>query len=68
VRNVYPLTPRELEVIKVLSEEGTNSKVAERLGISSYTVRTHLGKINAKLGTHSAIEAYAYVVREGWLK
>lgn len=51
------LSPRELEILALLSEGITNKEIAVRLGISSETVRTHLGHIYEKLHVQGRTEA-----------
>ncbi|HTV41484.1 MAG TPA: response regulator transcription factor [Candidatus Sulfotelmatobacter sp.] len=51
------LSPRELEILAMLSEGITNKEIAVRLGISSETVRTHLGHIYGKLHVQGRTEA-----------
>jgi DNA-binding NarL/FixJ family response regulator len=59
------LTPREVEVLEVLSHGLSNGDIARELGISVNTVRNHVQNILAKLGVHSKLEALAVAVREG---
>jgi DNA-binding CsgD family transcriptional regulator len=56
------LTPRELEVLAVLTRGSTAREVAELLGISHATARTHVQRILAKLGAHNRISALAIAV------
>jgi DNA-binding NarL/FixJ family response regulator len=51
------LSPREFEILALLSEGITNKEIAVRLGISSETVRTHLGHIYEKLHVQGRTEA-----------
>lgn len=51
------LSPREREILVLLSEGITNKEIALRLGISSETVRTHLGHIYEKLHVQGRTEA-----------
>jgi two-component system, NarL family, response regulator DevR len=51
------LTPRELEVLQLMSEGVASRQIAKRLGISYTTVRSHIRSIDAKLGAHSKIES-----------
>ena len=44
-----PLTPRELEVLQLLTEGLTNAEIGERLGLSSRTIKTHVQNLLAKL-------------------
>ncbi len=49
------LSPREVEVLRLVWAGGTNVSIARALGISSKTVETHRSHINAKLGTRNAV-------------
>ena len=60
-----PLTPRELEVLRLLVEGLTNKAIAARLGISDHTVKFHIGAIMGKLGASSRTEAVTMAVRQG---
>ena len=53
------LTAREREVLKLMAEGGSSREIAERLGISYATVRSHIRSFDTKLGVHSKIEAVA---------
>jgi DNA-binding CsgD family transcriptional regulator len=56
------LTPRELEILAVLTRGCTAREVAEMLGISHATARTHIQRILVKLGAHNRISALAIAV------
>jgi DNA-binding NarL/FixJ family response regulator len=58
-RLLEALTPREREVLTWLAQGAARQEVAERLHLSSNTVRTHLQNLMAKLGVHSTLEAVA---------
>lgn len=60
-----PLTPRESEVLALLSQGAANRKIAQRLGISEHTVKFHVSSVLAKLGAGSRTEAVARGMREG---
>ncbi|RJE84290.1 winged helix-turn-helix transcriptional regulator [Paenibacillus sp. 1011MAR3C5] len=45
-----PLTKRELEILEAISEGMSNRDIAERLGITETTVKTHVSRIIGKLG------------------
>jgi DNA-binding NarL/FixJ family response regulator len=62
------LTARELEVLHLLAEGASSREIAERLGISSNTVRTHVQGILSKLQVHSRLEAAAFAVRNGLVR
>jgi DNA-binding CsgD family transcriptional regulator len=55
------LTPREREVVLAICQGGTNEQVAERLNIALPTLRTHLMRLNQKLGTMSKGDVVRYV-------
>jgi DNA-binding CsgD family transcriptional regulator len=53
------LTPRELEVLRLLAAGRSNRQIAEQLFISGKTASVHVTNILAKLGVHSRLEAAA---------
>lgn len=57
------LTPRERDVLRLLSEGLDGATIAERLFLSPATVRNHIQHILAKLGVHSRTEAVALALR-----
>ncbi|WP_284349950.1 helix-turn-helix transcriptional regulator [Roseisolibacter agri] len=50
IRARFGLTPRELEVARLLAEGLTNQELAERLGVSFFTARNHVERLLPKLG------------------
>ncbi len=57
VELLQPLTPRELEVLKLLSLGNTNREIARDLGISVGTVKNHVEHIMVKLGVSDRTQA-----------
>jgi DNA-binding NarL/FixJ family response regulator len=57
------LTPRELQIVKLVSESKANKEVANILQISAKTVESHRAHIMEKLGLHSVTELVRYAVR-----
>jgi signal transduction histidine kinase len=60
------LTPREMDVIQLLTEGLTNREIALRLSLSPRTVNFHLDNVYSKLGVNSRTEAAIYALRHGW--
>jgi DNA-binding NarL/FixJ family response regulator len=59
------LTPRELDVLRLLAGGCDAAKIARRLGISDNTCRGYLKSLFAKLGVHSQLEAVVVAARSG---
>ncbi len=62
-RPVEPLTPRELEVLRALTEGLSTPEICERLYIAPNTLRTHVQNIMGKLHVHSKLEAVSFALR-----
>jgi DNA-binding NarL/FixJ family response regulator len=60
-----PLTPRELEVTKLIAEGLTSEEIAETLVISRKTVERHRANILEKLGMRNRVELTRYAIRRG---
>ncbi|MGH3034276.1 MAG: response regulator [Gaiellaceae bacterium] len=62
-----PLSPREREVLGLVSEGATNAQIAVRLEVSEETVKTLLSRVFLKLGARRRAEAVAVAQRAGLL-
>jgi NarL family two-component system response regulator LiaR len=60
-----PLTPRELEVLRLVAQGLENPEIAEKLVVAEATVRTHVSNITGKLHVASRTQAALYALREG---
>jgi DNA-binding NarL/FixJ family response regulator len=60
-----PLSPRELEVVKLIAEAYTSDMIAQELSISRRTVDRHRENILAKLGMRDRVELTRYAIRRG---
>ncbi len=60
----YNLTERELEVLDYLTRGYDNKMIAEKLFLSTYTVRAHIRNIYDKLHVHSKSQAVAKALKE----
>jgi DNA-binding NarL/FixJ family response regulator len=59
------LTPRELEVLKLVAESHTSDEIAELLVISRKTVDRHRANMLEKLGMRNRVELTRYAIRRG---
>jgi DNA-binding NarL/FixJ family response regulator len=59
------LTPRELEVLRLVGAGKANKEIAAELRISERTARTHMSNILRTLGLSSRTQAALWAVREG---
>ncbi len=59
------LSPRELDVLRLVARGLENDEIAQELHISPMTAKTHVSRILAKLGLPSRVQAAVYAVRAG---
>ena len=64
-RDLAALTPRELEVLHLLAKGLTNAEVATRFRLSEATVKTHVGRILAKLSLRDRAQAVIVAYETG---
>ena len=60
-----PLTPREVEVVKLIAESYSTKQIADALTISEKTVDRHRANILEKLEMHDRVELTRYAIRRG---
>lgn len=61
------LTRREVEILRLMAGGASTRLMAEKLHVSTATIRNHVQNVLEKLGVHSRLEAAAYASRHGWL-
>ena len=59
------LTPRELEVVKLVAEAYTNTQIADTLGLAEKTVESHRANVLSKLDMRDRVELVRYAIRRG---
>jgi predicted ATPase/DNA-binding CsgD family transcriptional regulator len=64
-RRPFDLTPREREVVALVSAGLTDGEIAERLFISKKTASVHVANVKAKLGASSRVEVATIALRQG---
>ncbi|HXZ31954.1 MAG TPA: response regulator transcription factor [Terriglobales bacterium] len=64
---IEQLSPRELEVLGLMSQGLANKNIADRLAVSEHTVKFHVSSILSKLAASSRTEAVTIGLREGLL-
>ena len=63
-----PLSPREQEVLKLISEAHTNKEIASTLHLAEKTVESHRANILRKLGMRDRVELVRYAIRRGFIE
>lgn len=66
--NQHFLTPRELEIFKLLIENKTTKEIAISLSISEKTVRNHISNVIGKLGVSSRSQAIIILIKNGLIQ
>ncbi len=65
IAQLHALTPRELEVLKLVAEGYTNQEIADQLVISIKTVQAHRANVMEKLGLRNITHLVRFAVRAG---
>ena len=60
------LTPREAEVLRLISAVASNREIARALFVSEATVKTHVNRIFAKTGSRDRAQAMRYTYAHGY--
>jgi DNA-binding NarL/FixJ family response regulator len=64
-QRIERLTPRELQILQLMADGDPPEKIAEELGMSRHTLRTHTQNVLTKLGVHSKLDAIVAAIRYG---
>jgi DNA-binding NarL/FixJ family response regulator len=63
-----PLSPREMEILKLITRGLSNKEIAYTLGISHQTVKNHMTSILRKLDVEDRTQAAVFALRRGWVR
>ncbi len=67
-KSTEALTPREIEVLKLIVQGCTNRQIGEELNISVRTAESHRANLSEKLGLHSRVELVRYAREHGLIE
>jgi DNA-binding CsgD family transcriptional regulator len=59
------ITPRELDVLRLVAAGDSNPEIARALGITVHTVERHTANLYRKIGARGRADAVAYALRRG---
>jgi DNA-binding NarL/FixJ family response regulator len=60
-----PLTPRQMEVLRLIAEGRSSREIAAALGVSVKAVQFHKAEVKRRLGVHSTAELTRYAIQHG---
>jgi DNA-binding NarL/FixJ family response regulator len=67
-RGEKELTPRQLEILLLVTQGFTNKEMAARLSVSEHTIKYHLGEIFHRLHLKNREQASQYAIKKGLVK
>jgi DNA-binding NarL/FixJ family response regulator len=66
--SIPPLSPREMEILELVTRGASNKEIAFRLNISQQTVKNHMTAVLRKLRVEDRTQAAVYALRQGWVR
>lgn len=63
-----PLSPREMEILEMVTRGASNKEIASQLSISQQTVKNHMTAVLRKLQVDDRTQAAVYALRHGWVR
>ena len=62
------LTPRQLQVLRLIADGLTSQKAADQMGLSVRTIDRHIENMMKRLELHSRVELVRHAIRVGWIE
>jgi DNA-binding NarL/FixJ family response regulator len=63
-----PLSPREMEILRLVTRGMSNKEIASELKISHQTVKNHMTSVLKKLAVEDRTQAAVFALRRGWVR
>ena len=63
--NIENLTPREVQVLKLIAEGQSTKRIADMLGVTFKTAASHRSRLLAKVGVHESVSLLRWGIRQG---
>lgn len=63
-----PLSPREMEILRLVTRGMSNKEIAQELKISHQTVKNHMTSVLKKLAVEDRTQAAVFALRRGWVR
>ena len=61
----YQLTARETDIVRLLAQGLSNAEIAKELVIETSTVKSHLGRVMAKIGVRDRLQTVVWAYQNG---
>ena len=63
-----PLTPRQIEILRLIAQDLTDAEIALKIGVSRFTIGAHLRDIDKVLGMRRRVALTVYALKNGLVR